>query len=484
MSSISGMIPAESLVVRDGRQTRIPAADLVAGDLVQVNLGNKCPADFRIISCSGDLKFDRSVLTGESEPVAATTENTDPNFMESRNIGMQGTHVVSGNGVGVVIQTGDNTVFGRIAKLAAGGNGGLTTLQKEILRFVVIIATIALSIAILVVVLWAAWLRRSYPGYLSTTQLLINAISVLVAVIPEGLPVSVTLSLTVIAKAMGKSKVLCKSLTTVETLGAVNVLCSDKTGTLTQNKMYVQNAAILDDEYSTSQARAAMIKDNAAREVLQQLHVVAGLCNAAQFDATTLTLPVSERKINGDATDTAILRFAEELGPVMDLTANWTKVFDLPFNSKNKYMVSPQRSLLYQIRMYKVESGPEDMNYIRTALGSLGNDFDNKDILLLKKGAPDLLLPACSAVLTSSGVIPLDDQTRARVIRLQEAWASRGQRVLLLTRKVIKANSRDIPEHMGFDHALFGETVMDIAMSGLTIIGMVGIVVFDPFLSI
>src|SRR5579859_4754300 len=260
MSSITGMIPAESLVVRDGRQTRIPAADLVAGDIVQVNLGNKCPADIRIISCSGDLKFDRSVLTGESEPVAATTGKTDPNFMESRNIGMQGTHVVSGSGVGVVIQTGDNTVFGRIAKLSAGGNGGLTTLQKEILHFVVIIATIALSIAILVVVLWAAWLRRSYPGYLSTTQLLINAISVLVAVIPEGLPVSVTLSLTVIAKAMGKSKVLCKSLTTVETLGAVNVLCSDKTGTLTQNKMFVQNAAVLDKEYSQTQARIAMIK--------------------------------------------------------------------------------------------------------------------------------------------------------------------------------------------------------------------------------
>jgi len=165
--------------------------------------------------------------------------------------------------------------------------------------------------------------------------------SVLIAVIPEGLPVSVTLSLTVIAKAMGRSKVLCKSLTTVETLGAVNILCSDKTGTLTQNKMFVQNAAILDEEFSTEQARSAIIKgDTSAKETLQQLHVVAGLCNAAQFDAATLVLPISERKINGDATDTAILRFAEELGPVNDLTSNWKREFDLPFNSKNKYMVS------------------------------------------------------------------------------------------------------------------------------------------------
>jgi sodium/potassium-transporting ATPase subunit alpha len=130
MASITGMIPAESLVLRDGHQKSVPASELVVGDIIYVSLGNKCPADFRLIQCSGDLKFDRSVLTGESEPIAATTENTDPNFMESRNIGMQGTHVVSGNGVGVVIQSGDNTVFGRIAKLSSSGHGGLTTLQK------------------------------------------------------------------------------------------------------------------------------------------------------------------------------------------------------------------------------------------------------------------------------------------------------------------------------------------------------------------
>lgn len=196
-----------------------------------------------------------------------------------------------------------------------------------------------MSIAVLVVVLWAAWIRKAYPGYLGTTQLLINAMTVLIAVIPEGLPVSVTLSLTVIAKAMGKSKVLCKSLTTVETLGAVNVICSDKTGTLTQNKMFVINAAVLDEEYSTNQARMAIAKNEKSRESLDQFHLVAGLCNAAQFDAATLGLPISEMKINGDATDTAILRFAEELGNVSNLTNNWKREFDLPFNSKNKYMV-------------------------------------------------------------------------------------------------------------------------------------------------
>lgn len=130
MASITQMIPAECLVLRDGQQRRVPAANLVVGDIISISLGNKCPADIRILHCSGDLKFDRSVLTGESEPIAGTTENTDPNFMESRNIGMQGTHVVSGNGIGLVIQTGDLTVFGRIAKLSSSERSGRTTLQK------------------------------------------------------------------------------------------------------------------------------------------------------------------------------------------------------------------------------------------------------------------------------------------------------------------------------------------------------------------
>jgi sodium/potassium-transporting ATPase subunit alpha len=130
MASIVGMIPAETLVLRDGQQKKVPAAELVLGDIIYLKLGNKCPADVRLLQCSGDLKFDRSVLTGESEPISATPENTDPNFMESRNIGMQGTHVVSGSGLGLVIQTGDRTVFGRIAKLSSSERSGRTTLQK------------------------------------------------------------------------------------------------------------------------------------------------------------------------------------------------------------------------------------------------------------------------------------------------------------------------------------------------------------------
>lgn len=217
--------------------------------------------------------------------------------------------------------------------------------SKEILRFVIIIGSVSVTFATLVVIVWAAYVRKVHPSFMGTTQLLITAISVLIAVIPEGLPVSVTLALTVIAKALGNSKVLCKSLSTVETLGAVNVLCSDKTGTLTQNKMFVQTASVLDDEFSTMEAQAAVLKaDGPPKDGLDQLQFIGGLCNAAQFDASTNGLPVAQRKINGDATDAAILRFCEELGNVSAVTANWKMVFDLPFNSKNKYMVHHPRS--------------------------------------------------------------------------------------------------------------------------------------------
>ena len=132
--------------------------------------------------------------------------------------------------------------------------------------------------------------------------------------------------------------------------------------------------------------------------------------------------------------------------------------------------------------MVKVDAGVNNRSYIQEALGSLENTFDDNDILLLKKGAPDILLPNCSSVLSPDGtVIPLDEEVRTRIAHLQELWASRGQRVLLLTRKIIKPGDGSIPAGMGFDHALFGDTIMEVAKQDLTVIGMVGIVVIHSF---
>lgn len=154
MSSIKEMLPEEGDVIRDGQLIHLSAADVVPGDVVRVKAGNKLPADMRIVQASSDLKFDRSVLTGESKPVAGTVDHTDTNYLETHNIGLQGTHCILGSCVGIVVATGDKTVFGRIASLTNEPKVKMTTLEKEVFYFVIIIASIMIVMITLVCVIW------------------------------------------------------------------------------------------------------------------------------------------------------------------------------------------------------------------------------------------------------------------------------------------------------------------------------------------
>jgi len=154
MSSIKNMLPEDTLVVRNGAQVSLGAAELLPGDIVNVKAGNKLPADLRFLQVSSDAKFDRSILTGESLPLAATVDSTDQNYLETRNIGLQGTHCVSGNCLGLVVATGDRTVFGRIANLTNTPQTGLTTLEKEVLRFVILICSVMFVMVAIVLICW------------------------------------------------------------------------------------------------------------------------------------------------------------------------------------------------------------------------------------------------------------------------------------------------------------------------------------------
>jgi len=471
MASIGGMLPSDTMVIRDGVESKIPSRDLVPGDIVLLKMGAKIPADIRLCDIGGEVKFDRSVLTGEADPISGTLNYTDKNFLETGNVALQGTHCVGGSATGIVIQTGDRTVFGRIAKLSSGDKKGLTTLQREIFRFVSIIVTLALLTCILVLIIWGSWLRKDHPAWITTSILIVDVVSVLVAFVPEGLPIAVTTTLTIIARTMKKSMVLCKSLSVVETLGAINVLCSDKTGTLTKNQMSVTTACIYDEETTPREAHEKVILHQASPtnvgSALSQLRAAASLCCAATFDATTVNLPLANRKINGDATDCAVLRFAEELGRVDEMHAAWNKVYEIPFNSKNKFM-------LRIVKPFKSSESSSDG--VISASERASFDGSQGSVLFIK-GAPDILIKRCSSVLLPNDeVVPLTEERNTTLADVQLGWASRGQRVLLLARRILK--DTDISPDLEVGGTAYADAVLNLAFENLTVVGMVGIV--DP----
>ncbi|KAI8355961.1 hypothetical protein B0O80DRAFT_448399 [Mortierella sp. GBAus27b] len=440
MSSIMDMIPAECQVFRDGQLTRIPASSLVIGDRVHLSLGNKVPADLRLIQASNDTRFDRAVLTGESDAIEASIIATDDNFLESKNIAFMGTHIVQGSCVGIVVLKGNDTLMGRINKLTTGRKPKTTIIQREISRFIRIIIALTVVLILIITIAWLAWLRRVYPDFMSVAVLLVTLMGCIIAFIPEGVPVCISLTLLMIARRMRENDILPKALSTVETLGCVNIICSDKTGTLTENKMHITNVAFLDHE-TTPEDVSNMIEkgsrgpnslpqsgDDALLLSTRQLQLATLLCNNAKFDNETMGLPVAERKILGDATDSALLRFAAQVSETSALSACFERKFEIPFNSRNKWMMT----------VYQGTSEYPDV--IKTLFGSTmmnaGNTSPNEkdEMLVFVKGAPDILLPHCTTYW--SGVqnvsLPLVPDSRDELSRIQQMWSRRGQRVLML----------------------------------------------------
>jgi sodium/potassium-transporting ATPase subunit alpha len=173
MKSIKNMMPCSATVIRNGVEHKIPVEDVVIGDLVHLSYGNKVPADVRIIE-SHDLKFDKSMLTGESEAVEGTIECTDDRYVESKNIAFMTTLITNGQGKGVVVAVGDQTVMGRIAGLTSQTNEKQTSLQREITRFVIFIGVLAVSTVVILLIVWAAWLRIHYPNYIDVPSMMVN----------------------------------------------------------------------------------------------------------------------------------------------------------------------------------------------------------------------------------------------------------------------------------------------------------------------
>jgi len=397
MESFKDMVPQFALVIRDGQKDNINATELVLGDIVEVKFGDRVPADIRVISAHS-FKVDNSSLTGESEPQSRTAEFTNDNPLETRNLAFFSTNAVEGTCRGLIVQVGDNTVMGRIANLASGLSVGTTPIAREIEHFIHLITGVAVflgvSFFIIAFILGYHWLDA-----------VIFLIGIIVANVPEGLLATVTVCLTLTAKRMASKNCLVKNLEAVETLGSTSTICSDKTGTLTQNRMTVAHMwfdnRIVEADTSEDQSMDASYDRNSP--TWMALARITMLCNRATFKKAQEHLPVLKRECNGDASESALLKCAElSIGRVEEYRALHKKVIEIPFNSTNKYQVSIHES----------------------------DDPDDKRYILVMKGAPERILDRCSTILINGEEKPLSDEWRDSFNVAYMELGGLGERVL------------------------------------------------------
>lgn len=284
-----------------------------------------------------DLKVDNSALTGESEPQPRGVDCTNENLLETKNFAFFSTNAVEGTAKGIVVATGDQTVMGRIAGLTARLQPNKTPIARELDHFMKIISVWACFLG---VVFGSAALAMNY----SWIEASLFLIGIIVANVPEGLLATVTVCLSVTAKRMAAKNCLVKNLEAVETLGSTSIICSDKTGTLTQNKMTVCHFWC-DNHVSCADSTPEQTdaKDYMQSEGFKTLMRCATLCNRAEFLQGEDQLPVQARKVRGDASEEAILKFVElskvHGGPAQFRQKN-PKILEIPFSSTTKYQVN------------------------------------------------------------------------------------------------------------------------------------------------
>merc|ERR1711931_321881 len=437
MESFKNLVPQYAVVRRNGEKITVKAAELTLGDIVDIKFGDRAPADLRVIEARG-FKVDNSSLTGESEPQTRSPEFTNENPLETKNLAFFSTNAVEGTCVGMVVNIGDNTVMGRIAGLASGLEGGQTPIAKEIEHFIHIITAVAVflgvSFFIIAFILGYNWLDA-----------VIFQIGIIVANVPEGLLATVTVCLTLTAKRMASKNCLVKNLEAVETLGSTSCICSDKTGTLTQNRMTVAHMwfdnKIVEADTSEDQSGSAFDKASTTWNALAR---IGGLCNRAEFRAGQEEFPILKKECNGDASETAILKCTElSKGNVMEYRARNKKVCEIPFNSTNKFQVSVHEQ--------------EDAN-------------DNR-YLLVTKGAPERILQRRSTIVIDGQERALTEDWRNAFETAYMELGGLGERVLGFCDFMLPADK--YPNGYPFD-----ADEMNFPLEGLRFVGLMSMI--DP----
>ncbi len=441
MESFKNLVPQYALCLRNGEKINLKAEELTVGDVVEVKFGDRIPADIRVIEARG-FKVDNSSLTGESEPQHRTPEFTHENPLETKNLAFFSTNAVEGTAKGIVVNIGDNTVMGRIAGLASGLDTGDTPIAKEIAHFIHIITGVAVFLGvtffIIAFILGYHWLDA-----------VIFLIGIIVANVPEGLLATVTVCLTLTAKRMASKNCLVKNLEAVETLGSTSTICSDKTGTLTQNRMTVAHMWFDNKiwEADTTEDQSGCSQELRKAAGWKVLFRVAALCNRAEFKAGQESVPVLKREVNGDASEAALLKCCELAQKnIVDYRKGREKVCEIPFNSTNKYQVSIHRK------------------------GKEGDDDVDKYILVMK-GAPERILDRCSTILIDGEEKPMDEDMKEAFNNAYLELGGLGERVLGFCD--LKLDSEKFGDDFQFD-----PDEQNFPLEGLRFVGLMSLI--DP----
>ncbi|MGB9175879.1 MAG: cation-transporting P-type ATPase [Methanoregula sp.] len=406
------LLPYQARVVRAGREQLIAAEELVPGDVLLLSEGDHISADGRLVE-DADLKVDQSTLTGESHPVKKMSDRvlqSGLSRIELTNLVFAGTNVVAGTGRAVVFATGMESELGRIAYLTQTLEDEQSPLQKELVRATRVVTFVAISVGMLFFLLMVAMTP------VTMAESFIFGLGMIVAFVPEGMLPTVTLSLARGSQRMAARHALIKRLSAVETLGCTSVICTDKTGTLTQNEMTVRNIWLPGWNLALSgvgyEPEGRIHADPptvppGVQDDLRLLLTAAGLCNNARL------LPpagvVTAWKIIGDPTEAALKVAAKKAGidPDMESKKN-PRVRELAFDSRRKRMSTIHHS-----------------GTVRT---------------LYLKGAPKEVLALCTRIRTDGSVQEITGQEREEIMRTNDAYARAGLRVLAIAARTLPAD--------------------------------------------